>query len=94
MVWEFLKKIPSPLKAVKAFRHSGRWFEAGDSVDWMKLAIGVRAVYKLIHDGFLEDPFREPSEIKPPKKKKGRPKKKIVKVVTEETTETDGQPSP
>lgn len=75
MAWEFLKKIPSPLEVLKDFRAHGRWFEAGDPCDWMKLAFGVREVYKLIHDGFLENPFEAESKRaakrkKPPKKGK------------------------
>ena len=81
MAWEFLQKIPSPLKTLQSFRVGGRWFETGDPCDWMKLAMGVRQVYKLIHDGFLENPFDEPSKsaakrVKIQTKKK---KKKVAK---------------
>jgi hypothetical protein len=70
MAWEFLKKIPSPLTVKKSFREHGRWFETGDPCDWMQLAFGVRKVYKLIHDGFLENPFPAPKSKSKAKRKK------------------------
>jgi len=79
MAWEFLKKIPSPLTVKIGFREHGRWFEAGDPCDWMKLAIGVRKVYKLIHDGFLEDPFSEAPKSKSEAKRKKVQKKAAKK---------------
>lgn len=76
MAWEFLKKIPSPLTVKKDFRMHGRWFEAGDSCNWMQLAISMRQAYKLIHDGFLEDPFKKDEPSKSESKRKKIQKKK------------------
>ena len=75
MVFKWMKDIPSPLEALKSFSLARRPIEAGESVNWKDLGCTARQVYKLIHDGYLEDPFknREPA----PSKKRGRPKKKV-----------------
>lgn len=77
MVFKWMKDIPSPLEALKPFSLTRRPIEAGESVDWKGLGCTARQVYKLIHDGYLEDPFKNREPESAPPKKRGRPKKKV-----------------
>lgn len=78
MAFAWMKKIPSPLEALKSFAFDHRSFEAGDQVDWKDLGWTSRQVYKLIHDGFLVDPFKEVSKSQEKRITAQKKKKKKV----------------
>lgn len=64
MAFEWMKKIPSPLEALKSFSQDRSSFEAGDPVDWKDLGWTAKRVYYLIHKGYLKDPTLTKSESK------------------------------